>query len=162
MSFSESENENRVMLLTLEGDELAVTSVPVPVKRKLLRLFGSVDELKQKLQELPKSNNLLRMFIELDAVEENHDPNKIVELETLAGEFRNDSAEVLKYRIRFINQPAGTASLYDINVNIEDLKPLDVFDRKLENENLDEETSRFLREAFSELLEEVFQKEEEK
>jgi exonuclease SbcD len=162
MSFSESENENRVMQLTIEGNELKATSIPVPLKRKLLRLSGTVEELKQMLKELPESNNMLKMFIELDAVEENHDPDKIIELETLAAEFRNDSAEVLKYRIRFINQPAGTASLYDINVNIEDLKPVDVFDRKLENENLDEETSRLLREAFGELLEEVLQKEEEK
>lgn len=162
LSFSERNNDNRVVCYTLHNGIVSSESVSVPEWRKLVKLSGKVSELKSKLDNLQPGNNMLKMFIELDAVEENHDPAKVLELEAMAGEFRNDSAQVLKYRITFSNKPAGTASLYDINVNIEDLKPADVFKRKLENENVDEETSQLLNEAFNELLEEVRQKEEEK
>lgn len=162
MSFSESKNENRVVLLTIEGNITKAESILVPLNRSLLKLSGTVDELREKLQFLPKNTNRLSTFIELDAIEENVNPDKILELEALISNFKNDSTEILKYRIRFINQPTGTADLYDINVNIEDLKPIDVFNKKIENENLDDATSKMLKEAFAELLEEVQQKEEEK
>lgn len=162
MSFSESGNSNRVMLLTIDGKKIKAESIAAPVNRNLVRLTGSVGELKQMLNDLPVNTNALKTFIDLNAVEENPDPAKRLELETLIEEFKNDDAQILNYRLHFNNQPAGTADLYNIEVNIEDLKPGDVFTRKIENENLDEETSNLLKQAFGELLEEVMQKEEEK
>lgn len=162
MSFSESENNNRVMLLTIEGKNIRMESIPVPLKRTLFRLSGTVEELKKMLKELPENTSMLKSFIELDAIEENPDPNKRFELENLADEFKNNYGEIIKCRIRFINQPSGSADLYDIDVNIEDLKPIEVFSKKIENENLDERVSELLKEAFNEIYEEVLQKEEAK
>lgn len=162
MSFSESENSNRVMLITIEDKNVTEESIAVPLNRSLIRLTGTVEELKHKLKDLHISTNLLKTFIDLNAIEENPDPAQRIELEALIEEFKNDTAVILNYRLHLNNQPAGTANLYNIDVNIEDLKPLDVFTKKIENENLNEETGRLLKEAFNELLDEVMQMEEEK
>jgi exonuclease SbcD len=162
MSFSESANQNRIILLNAEGERIAAEAVPVPYFRKLVRLTGTVEQLEKQLKDLPEEETALKTFIELDAVEENPDPKKIAELQALSDGFGSESAKILKSRIRFINQPTGTASLYDVNINIEDLKPEDVFDKKIENENIDEDTAKMLKEAFMEILDEVQQNMEER
>ena len=121
-----------------------------------------MEQLEKNLKDLPEEEAALKTFIELDAVEENPDPAKINELQVMSDGFGSRSAKILKSRIRFINQPAGTASLYDVNINIEDLKPEDVFIKKIENENIDGDTAEMLKEAFMELLEEVQQNIEER
>ena len=162
LSFSESQNENRVMLINLEDERVSAVPVPVPSFRKMLRLTGTVEQLGESLKNLPVTDLILSTFIELDAVEENPDPAKITALQSLTDEFVSESAKILKSRIRFINQPEGTASLYDVDVNIEELKPEDVFKKKIENENIDAETAGMLTEAFQELLEEAYQGMEER
>lgn len=162
LSFSEAANKNRVVLLTLENNNLSHSSIPVPVMRRLIRLSGTVSELKRSLYALKPDPSLLKTFIELEAVEENPDPSRVAELETIINEFNPGNAEILKYRIRFLNQPAGTADLYENNVNIEELKPVDVFERKMSGEGVEEETGKKLKNAFGELLEEVLQIKQEK
>jgi exonuclease SbcD len=162
MSFSESENQNRIILLNAEVERITAAAVPVPHFRKLVRLTGTVEQLDKNLKDLPEEETALKTFIELDAVEENPDPAKINELQVMSDGFGSRSAKILKSKIRFINQPAGTASLYDVNINIEDLKPEDVFIKKIENENIDGDTAEMLKEAFMELLEEVQQNMEER
>jgi len=162
LSFSESQNENRVMLINVEDERVSAVPVPAPSFRKMLRLTGTVEQIEESLKNLPVSGSILSTFIELDAVEENPDPAKITALQALTDEFVSESAKILKSRIRFINQPEGTASLYDVDVNIEELKPEDVFRKKIENENIDAETAEMLTEAFRELLEEAYQRTEER
>lgn len=162
MSFSESENQNRIIILNAEGKRITAAAVPVPHFRKLVRLTGTMEQLEKNLKDLPEEEAALKTFIELDAVEENPDPAKINELQVMSDGFGSRSAKILKSRIRFINQPAGTASLYDVNINIEDLKPEDVFIKKIENENIDGDTAEMMKEAFMELLEEVQQNMEER
>ena len=93
--------------------------------------------------------------------EENDDPAKRTGLETLVSEFTLGKTEIIKSRIRFLNRTTGTADLFDAGTGIEELQPSEVLDRKIENDYLDENTARMLKEAFAELLEEVLHKQNE-
>ena len=161
LSFSESGNRNRVMLINIDQGEVKTESIPVPEFRRLIRFRGSVAHLKQELDNYSPNDNKLGDFIELEALEDDHDPARIVELEEMIGNFRNDKARILKYSIRFANQSAGTASLYGDTESITDLKPMDVFEKRMERENLEESTRDMLRDAFRELLEELEQQTKE-
>ena len=103
----------------------------------------------------------LTTLLELDATEENEDPSKRIELETLVSEYDEEKIEIIKSRISFRNRTAGTAELYDTGTGIEELKPTEVFERRIENDKLEENTAGMLREAFAELLEEVLHKQME-
>ena len=161
LSFSEAENENRVMIITAENGNVSKESIAVPRFRRLLAMKGTVDELREKLIIHAADSTPLKDFIELIAVEEHHDPTKTLQLETLINEFEHDYATILKYRITFANSPASMASLYDENKNIAEMKPVDVFTRRMEKEGLEDETREMLLEAFIQLLEEVESKTEE-
>ncbi len=158
LSFSERDNTNRVLIYTLEKGEITVTSVPVPPARNLIKLTGTVSNIKEELNRLKPGNRLLTTLIELDATEENEDPAKRSALETLVSEFSMETMEIMKSRIRFLNKTSGTAEIYNAGTSIEELEPSEVFERRMENDNLDEDTVLMLKEAFAELLEEVRQK----
>lgn len=162
LSFSESANQNRMMLIRVEEGKVKHESVEVPLNRRLIRMEGTVEQLSDKLRSYEVSNNgSLRDLIELIAVEENHDPSKLVQLESVIENFQHDHASILKYRISWKNKPLGTASLYQETQSIAEMNPSDVFKQRLEKEGLDEPVRKMLLEAFSQLLEDVEQKSEE-
>ncbi len=155
LSFSEHGNKNRVMLITAENGTLKTQSHPVPLNRNLLRMEGSVERLREKLTAYTPNGGMLKDFIELIAVEENHDPSKLLELETIIENFKHENAIILKYRIRFANGPLGTAALYDETQSIAEMKPADVFAKRLDKEELEDNTRKMLLDAFMQILEDV-------
>jgi len=161
LSFSESANRNSVVLITV--DQCAVTHqrMEVPLNRRLERMTGSVEQLTVKLSTYTPGEGVLTDFIELIAKEEQHDPAKLLQLEDLIDHFYNEKATILKHRIQFAGGPLGTASLYDETQHIADMKPVDVFVRRLDREELEDHTRDKLLDAFRQILEEVEQQREE-
>ncbi len=161
LSFSEAQNQNRLVMITVENDTLDYESLEVPRFRNLVRMEDTVEGIRNRLLNYIPRGKTLKDFIELVAKEENHDPSKVIALESMIDEFANEGAAILKYRIIFKNKPTGMADLYDEHLNIAGMKPLDVFTNRLEKENLDEKSTGLLMNAFAEILEEVEQKTEE-
>ncbi|NLF44220.1 MAG: exonuclease sbcCD subunit D, partial [Bacteroidales bacterium] len=155
LSFSERENKNRVMLLTLDQGSLDVQSIPAPVNRKLIKIKGNVSEIKSKLNNYTSGQNPLIDFIEIEAVEDDNNPLKILELEELVDNFKHPSARILKHRISTIARTTSISDIYDENQNLTELNPLDVFIKRIELEVMEPETKEKLIEAFRELFEET-------
>lgn len=161
LSFSERDNANRVIIYQFEGEETSFRSIPVPPSRKLIKISGTISDIRKQLVNIRADELPLTTLLELDATEENEDPSKRIELETLVSEYDEERIEIIKSRISFRNRTAGTAELYDTGTGIEELKPTEVFERRIENDKLEENTAGMLREAFAELLEEVLHKQME-
>ncbi|TVQ17898.1 MAG: exonuclease subunit SbcD [Bacteroidetes bacterium] len=161
LSFSESGNANRVMLITTDQQSLSFESIPVPLNRKLVRIEGTVEEIRQILRTYSSEGRRLPDLIELIALEEKHDPAKLMDLETVIEDFKHENATILKYRIRFANAALGSASLYDESQRISEMKAEDVFVKRLDREELPEPTRDMLLDAFREILDEVEQTREE-
>ena len=159
LSFSESRNRNSMVLITADQGSLTHERVSVPVNRRLIRLEGTVQQLAQKLVACTPREGELPDFIELIAKEVQHDPAKLLQLEDLIENFPGGSATILKYRMQFANGSVGTASLYDDTQHISDMKPEDVFIRRIEKEGLEEHTRDMLLDAFRQILQEVEQTE---
>lgn len=161
LSFSEAENQNRVVMITVDEQTLDYESIEVPRFRNLVRMEDTVEGIRNQLLRYTPKDNTLKDFIELVAKEENHDPSKVIALESMIDEFANEGATILKYRIIFKNKPTSMTDLYDENQDIAAMKPLNVFRNRLDKENLDEKSTKLLMEAFTEIMEEVEQKTEE-
>lgn len=157
LSFSEAGNKNRVMLIVVNDQGIAYENVPVPIHRQLVRMEGTLEDIRAQLHQYSPGDGTLPDFIELIALEEKHDPTKLLELETLIEGFTNDHAVILKHRISFADKPLGTASLYDTSQSIAEMKPHEVFVKRLDKEELPGATRDMLLEAFREVLEEVQQ-----
>lgn len=157
LSFSEAGNENRVMLITIANQSLTCESISVPIHRRLVRMEGTVEAIREKLRDYDAGSGQLPDFIELIAREEKHDPAKLLDLETVIEGFKHEYAVILKRRISFADKSIGTASLYDTSQSIAEMKPEEVFVKRLDKEELPDNTRELLLEAFRDVMEEVQQ-----
>jgi exonuclease SbcD len=153
LSFSERKDDKRMLLIdTQKGFE--PENMPVPNFRLLKRISGTLNEVRAGLNEFHHTG-ALPALLELDVIEDDYNTETIYALDRLVFEYENENAQIVKHRITFKNQLSGTSALFNKNQQLEDLKPTEVFEKRLEAENLDEETSALLKQAFNELLEEL-------
>lgn len=153
LSFSEREDLKRLLIIDTEHFE--VESIDIPVFRQLKRVSGSLNELVLKLGALkPKGD--LDMLLELELIEDQYDPAKIIDLDRLVQEFSIEGAEIVKHRATCKNKIKGSTELYSGSEQLEDLKPSEVFDKLLKHEEFDEDTNELIKSAFNEILEEVY------
>ena len=131
-------------------------SIEIPGFRELLKITGTLKKLQQKLLELQDREGLASL-IEIEMQEENFDSNKIYELDQLVDNFKVEGYEIVKHRASFENKISGSGELYEEKQQLEDLQPLDVFQKLVDKQEEDEETRKELMSAFNEILEEVHQ-----
>ncbi|SHF94237.1 Exodeoxyribonuclease I subunit D [Salegentibacter echinorum] len=155
LSFSERSNRNRVLLLNTEIG-WQPENIEIPEFRQLLKISGDLDSLKLKLASL-ETRSGLPSLIEIELKEEDYDTNKIYELSELVTNFDVDGYEIVKHRASFENKISGSGELYNNDEQLEDLQPLDVFERLISEQEKDENTKKELTSAFNEILEAVHQ-----
>jgi exonuclease SbcD len=159
LSFSESQDQKRVILLEVSDEGIQHESLPVPAFCRLPRIAGSdLEDIAQKLDALDPAPEAL-IEVQLDG--ERYDPALTTGLDDCVAEFNRRQAhqQIVRRRARFADQATGTGSLYAEEEAIEELRPEEVFREKLKHEQSEGEDRRLLEEAFAEILEEVRQEE---
>jgi DNA repair protein SbcD/Mre11 len=153
LSFSERKDEKRVLLIDTKNS-WEPESIPVPSYRKLLKINGSLVELRNKLEELDQPMTL-NSLIEIELEEDQYDAQKIYLLDELVNNFNKPGFEIVKQRARFKNQLQGSAEVFDENQQLEDLKPGEVFREIIAPHDYEEDERIEILSAFEEILEEV-------
>ena len=154
LSFSEKEDSKCVVLIDIKAkNQLEVKPISIPKQRELKKLKGSIDEIQEKLKnynpEYPLSS-----FVELEIIEETYSSAMIAAMEEMVSEFTDqDKFKILKNKITFENGQNNTADLFTQGEHIEDLTPIEVFNKKLESEEIDDVKTKLLQDAFLEILE---------
>ena len=154
LSFSEREDNKRLLIIDTENWE--VENVSIPQFRQLKRISGTMEQLTSKLADLSNSA-ALDVLLEVELIEEQYDPSKIIDLDRLVLEFEQEGVEIVKHRASFKNKVKGSAELFSTSDSLEDLKPNEVFEKLLHKTSFDDETTELIQEAFREILEEVNQ-----
>jgi len=152
LSFSERQDKKRVLIINTENFQL--DSIEIPAFRRLKRISGSLEEIFLKMNSLSRDGHL-DTLLEIELIEEDFDPAKIIDLDRLVQEFEIDGAKIVKHRATFTNRIYGSSELFDISNQLEDLQPKEVFEKRLSAEKFNEETNQLVSEAFAEILEEV-------
>lgn len=152
LSFSERKDEKRVLIF--ETSNFEALSIAVPFFRQLMKISGNLEEIRNKLNALSIKGEL-GALLEIELVEKEYNPSKLLDLDQLVQSFEHQGAEIIKHRTTFPNQIKGASELYDPSQQLEDLKPLEVFTKRLDHENFDDETKLLVMEAFDEILIEV-------
>ena len=159
LSFSEKTDNKCVLVVELEKGKFSTPRiVDVPKKRALTRFSGTFDEVRSKLEDYKPEYDLVS-FVEIEVMEDDFSSTTLANVEDLVTEYAaNERFLILKSRTRFVNGANDTADLFDQGVNIEDLQPSEVFEKRLSAEQIDDAKREFLENAFQEILEEVMQK----
>ena len=160
LSFSEKTDNKCVLIIELNEGQFSIPKVvDVPKKRALTKFSGTYEEVRSKLEIYAPEFELVS-FVEIEIIEEDFRSSVLADVEDLVAEYSSHSTfRILKSRTRFENGANDTSDLFHQGINIEDLKPTEVFAKRLATEKVDEEKLTFLKTAFQEMLEEVLQKE---
>lgn len=156
LSFSEKDDQKSVVIIEVEdGNFLSPRIIPTPKFRELRRFSGTFEKVKSTLKNY-KPDFPLISFVELDIIEPNFSSRILVQVEELISEYaENPQVKILKHKTSFETGALDTADLFTHGENIEDLKPQEVFEKRLIQEGLDETNFNELRETFLEVLEEI-------
>lgn len=159
LSFSEKTDAKCVLIVELSNGIFSEPEVvDVPKKRALTKFSGTYDEVRAKLENYNPEYDLVS-FVEIEVIEGDFSSNVLANVEDLVTEYaNNEKFHILKSRTQFENGANDTSDLFDQGVNIEDLQPSEVFEKRLLTEQVDDEKRSFLKLAFQEILEEVLQK----
>lgn len=152
LSFSERKDEKRVLIYNTEVRE--VLSIAVPTFRLLKRITGTLDEIQTQFNALTNKGEI-EMLVEIEMIEQKYDPARIVDLDRWVQECDQEGVEIVAHRARFIDQMSDMGELFE-NRNLEDLKPMEVFEEMLNKQENDPDDEELLRSAFSEILDEVY------
>ena len=121
------------------------------------RIKGNVDEVRNALTEY-EPDFPLKSFVELDIEEENFSASILAEVEELIASYDSHSRfTILKSKTTFLQGAKDTSDLFERGESIEDMKPIDVFDKLLESQDFASEQSEHLKSLFLELLESTYQ-----
>lgn len=154
LSFSERMDEKRILLLdTTKGFE--PESIPVPTFRKLIKLSGNLNQIRQKLKNL-EVESTLPSLLEVVLEEKDYDAATEDTFLQITNEFKHPKAKIVKSRMIFENRALGAHELFAQHEYINDLKPVEILDKMMNNQKkLNEKDKNHLRQAFHQLLEEI-------
>ncbi|MDF1695871.1 MAG: exonuclease SbcCD subunit D C-terminal domain-containing protein [Saprospiraceae bacterium] len=160
LSFSEKEDQKCVLLTELVGDTFSEPEViHVPKSRQLKKIQGSYEKVKEILENY-KPEFELQSFVEIEIEEEDFSAILLAQVEQLISDYSNhENFRILKSKVSFANGAKDTADLFQQGESIEDLKPMEVFEKLLKSEAVSEDKSDMLKDAFLEIFESVHDKE---
>ncbi|HER39914.1 MAG TPA: exonuclease subunit SbcD, partial [Salinimicrobium catena] len=125
LSFSERKDRKRVLLIDTElGWE--PRNIEVPAFRSLLKISGNLEEIQFKLQDLSEKKEL-ESLIEVELVEDQYDALKLYNLDELVSNFDKAGYRIVKHRASFLKNMKGAAEAFEAGMELQDLKPKDVF-----------------------------------
>ncbi|MBK0369940.1 exonuclease subunit SbcD [Flavobacterium agrisoli] len=133
LSFSEREDKKQVILIEVANNELQIETKEIPSFRKLITLAGTLEAVQKKLSDY-QSQTPLTDLIEIQIEEENESVVLINALEELLSQENHADYQIVKGKISFTNSLQNTGSLLRNGEEITDFKPIEMFEKRLEQD----------------------------
>ena len=153
LSFSERSDQKQVVLLNVSNNKVQnIQTIDIPKFRGLERFKGTIDQIKQQINEYRHSNQL-KSLVEIHIQEDRRDHSKI--LETIAlSEQHSPYYSIINYKIEFA-ESLSVLSDHSLTKQIEELRPREVFESRIGQEALHEDDKKELTEAFETVYQQV-------
>jgi exonuclease SbcD len=151
LSFSEKDDIKQVVILELEENSFNISSIEIPQFRKLITIKGTTIDVKDKLANYNSESPLIDL-VELHIVEVNENIEHIKTLEDLLSSEPEGGFQIVKGKIEFENKIVGTSSLLNEGEDIGDFQPVQLFEKRLNQDTSIEDKAELIN-AFKEILE---------
>lgn len=156
LSFSERKDQKRVLLIDTEKG-FEPQSIEVPMFRRLIRLRGNLQQLSEKLRNLPKNDTPLDALLEIQWVEPVYSAQAEDQFNEMIQHFSLPNYQIAKVKMEFQDRVQGLSQLLQEHQDLSQISPFQVFKELLLSQPLEEQTHSELLAAFSELWEEAAQ-----
>ncbi len=151
LDFSEvGVEKNIVVFEIIQGQIQNIQTEKVPMFRALLRITGSLENIIVELKSF-KNTNVLPAFVELIIEIEQYDPMTLLAIENFVHDKNNDY-KIIKHIIKVKNKETSSYDNFQQSLNIEDHKPIQILEKRLEKENLEESDVEAMKEVYSDIV----------
>ncbi len=131
LSFGERDNAHQLLQLTLDNGQVsAVESVPVPQSRLFRHVTGTLDEVRERLNQLELTHTLPAL-VEVLVEEDGESLSTRMHFDQLQRDYKDAPFILTKTRLQFRNKRKNLESLFDADTHLADLTYLDVFAQRL-------------------------------
>jgi len=155
LSFSEKNDKKKIIILDVQKNSFRITPVDVPSFRKLVTLSGTYAEVAKGISEYQTESELTDL-VEIIIREENENIEVMRQVEELSMVDHGKKLQIIKSKIEFSNSTKGTASFLDLNDDISNFNPVQLFEKRLAMDSSIENTDELIN-AFKEILENLNQ-----
>ncbi|ETR68576.1 MAG: exonuclease SbcD [Candidatus Magnetoglobus multicellularis str. Araruama] len=147
LSFNESRYKQYVLLIDFDSNNIpSVQKELIPRFRPLIKIKGQLQDIESKLSHLTvDQSNVLTPWIEIDVQDEKPSPGMI---ETMTALCENQALKLLK----IICQPSNIQSVEFQAQKLDELKPIDVFQKRCEADGISGDNYDSLMDTFKELM----------
>lgn len=153
LDFSEREYEKMIIKIELDNHSIQnIQQVMIPKVRDILKKAGSLAEIKHFIETYSKTYPL-QTLLELEICEPKMDITIIHEAEDMLQSFESDDLKILKHKFSFGNTEKADKIFLTESRSIEELTPIDILNKKLEETNMDTEQKKVLVSAYNMILE---------
>lgn len=157
LSFSEHEDRKELVRIDTDGRIVYVKPVQIPTFRTLIRVTGNLQELETSLRAVLPSIYRLPAWAEVELVLEQANPIEIAAFEQWVNHFQHPHVQIIRHRVK-LNQASQTLRWSDDpGIRLEDLQPIDVFRKRLDQTSLTEEERLVMEQTFKTLLQETME-----
>lgn len=147
LSFDETSTNKQVLLVDLEaGNPVEVTELEVPESRPLHSLKGNLDTLKEQIETIA-TDSKLTPWLEVEVATDDYLSDLTSRIQEMV---EGLPLEVL--RVRRKREVRTSEAVREAKETLEELDITEVFARRLETENLEDDRTTALTQAFNEIL----------
>jgi exonuclease SbcD len=130
LSFSELNDNKKVEILHLNNKELKIESLFIPVFRRLVKLEGNLNEVKNKLNQYSECSDFIHLA-EINIIEENYNSLIVNEAYNFTNQEFNNAIRVVESKIKFKENLNKQFEEADFSENISAYSPMEMFEKKL-------------------------------
>jgi DNA repair protein SbcD/Mre11 len=150
LDFSEAGYEKTIIEVDIDKNGgIKIYPIKLPKFRHLLRLKGSLAELRDKIFSYD-DDNLLPAFVELDIIEDAISPAVVYEMQALETPI-NPKCIIVKSKIAYRNN-LEVQNAHAYSQTIANLSPHDIINIRLQDESVSESTKEDLKVAYNQIL----------
>ncbi|WDP90180.1 MAG: exonuclease subunit SbcD [Desulfobacter sp.] len=159
LSFDEGAGEKQILQVDFESTGLkSVEPVAVPCFRTLATLKGSLEDIEAGIRALKAGGGkgtLSPAWLEAEVSADHYLTDLQDRIQAVIGEVFGEEGGLELLRIRRKRKNGGPGRVTEVKERLEELNPKEVFDRRLEDEDLTHEQRAAMKTLFDEILETV-------
>jgi exonuclease SbcD len=153
LSFSERDDKKGFVVLECLNGKLESNFVEIPKMRDFKKVSGRFSEVKEKIEAFVKPENQLLTLLDVEIIEEKEDSMVRIEVNDWLTRYKSAHCIIANFKLKFTNTENDIKSLLQIDQNISERNPRNVFIKKIGEETSDIEDLALLEESFDELFE---------
>ena len=147
LNFAERKYKSQVIMVDFNDNKTEIEQLFVPQFRDLLQFKGTYNEVYEQITNY-SSKNVLIAWADLEIIEQKQDLNLDKKISALKEELQY--VEIISSKYTFTDIEKDIEKRFEKNTDINDLKPIEVFEQVLKNTA--EEDRKILKDTFIELV----------